>query len=77
MTVREKFLIKLYELSKHELILLDRYEVGKELNLSKEEIDSVVDELSDTGRIKRIEGTKIMLGPKEKELLDSEWRRVE
>jgi CTP-dependent riboflavin kinase len=77
MTVREKFLIKLYELSKQELILIDRYEVGKELKLSKEETDAVVDELDDRGRIKKIVGTKIVLGFNEKKILDSEWRRVE
>jgi hypothetical protein len=35
--VRDRFLIKLYHLSKGELTTIDRYEVGKELDLSNQE----------------------------------------
>ena len=74
--VRDRFLIKLYHLSKGELTNIDRYEVGKELDLSNQETDAIVDELSDIGRITKMVGTKIMLSLNEKKILDSEWRRV-
>ena len=74
--IRDRFLIKLYHLSKGELTTIDRYEVGKELDLSNQETDAIVDELSDTGRITKMVGTKIMLSLNEKKILDSEWRQV-
>jgi hypothetical protein len=74
--IRDQFLIKLYHLSKGELTTIDRYEVGKELNLPKEETDAIVDELSNRGRITTMAGTTIMLTLDEKNLLDTEWRRV-
>jgi hypothetical protein len=78
MTIREHFLRTLYDLSERELRAIDRYEVGKQLNLPKEEIDAIVNQLTDRGRITKITGsTKIMLGRKEKKILDSEWRQVE
>lgn len=75
--VRDQFLIKLYHLSKGELTTIDRYDIGKELELPNQETDAIVDELSDRGRITKMVGTKIMLSPNEKKILDSEWRRVE
>lgn len=78
MTIREHFLKVLYDLSERELRAIDRYEVGKQLNLSTEETDTIVDHLIDRGRITKIAGSsKIILRPKEKKILDSEWRRVE
>ena len=76
MSIREHFLTKLYHLSNRKLTPIDRYEVGKELKLPNQETDAIVDELSDRGRITKIEGTKIMLSLNEKKILDSEWRRV-
>jgi hypothetical protein len=76
MSIGEHFLTKLYHLTNRELTSIDRYEVGKELNLPKQETDAIVDELSDRGRITKIVGTKIMLSLNEKKILDSEWRRV-
>ena len=76
MSIGEHFLTKLYHLTNRELTPIDRYEVGKELNLPKQETDVIVDELSDIGRITKIVGTKIMLSLNEKKILDSEWRRV-
>jgi hypothetical protein len=76
MSIREHFLTKLYHLTNRELTPIDRYEVGKELNLPKQETDAIVDELSDRGRITKMLGTKIMLSLNEKKILDSEWRRV-
>jgi hypothetical protein len=56
---------------------LFRYDVGKELNLPKQETDAIVDALSDRGRITKLAGTtKIMVSPNGKKILDSEWRRV-
>jgi hypothetical protein len=78
MTIREHFLKTLYDLSKRELRANDRYELGKQLNLSKEETDAIVDQLIDRGRITKVAGSsKIMLDLKEKKILDSEWRQVE
>ena len=74
--IRDQFLIKLYHLSKGELTTIDRYEVGKELKLPKEETDAIVDELSNRGRITTMAGTTIMLTLDEKKILDTEWRRV-
>ena len=74
--VRDQFLIKLYHLSNRELTTIDRYEVGKELNLPKEETDAIVDELSNRGRITTMAGPTIMLTPDEKKILDTEWCRV-
>lgn len=71
--IRDQFLKKLYDLSNHELTTIDRYEVGKELNLPREEIDAIVDELSDIGRITTMAGPTIMLSPHEKKILDNEW----
>jgi hypothetical protein len=77
MTVLEHFLTKLYYLSNRELTSIDRYEVGKEFNLPKQETDAIVDELCKRERITKMSGIKIMLSPNEKKILDSEWRRVE
>ncbi|HKQ22309.1 MAG TPA: hypothetical protein VJS91_09740 [Nitrososphaeraceae archaeon] len=67
---------KLYHLSNRELTTIDRYEVGKELNLPKEETDAIVDELSNRGMITTMAGRTIMLTPDEKKILDTEWHRV-
>ena len=78
MTIPEHFLKALYDLSERELKAIDRYEVGKQLNLPKEETDAIVNLLIDRGRITKIAGSgEIMLDLKEKKILDSEWRQVE
>jgi hypothetical protein len=78
MTIPEHFLKTLYDLSERELRAIDRYEVGKQLNLPKEETDAIVNLLIDRGRITKIAGSdEIMLDLKEKKILDSEWRQVE
>ena len=78
MTTPEHFLKTLYDLSERELRAIDRYEVGKQLNLRNEETDAIVDLLIDRGRITKIAGSsKIMLDFKEKKILDSEWRKVD
>jgi hypothetical protein len=78
MTIPEHFLKTLYDLSERELKAIDRYEVGKQLNLPKEETDTIVNLLIDRGRITKIAGSgEIMLDLKEKKILDSEWRQVE
>lgn len=78
MTIPEHFLKTLYDLSERELRAIDRYEVGKQLNLPNEETDAIVNLLIDRGRITKIAGSsKIMLDLKEKKILDSEWHQVE
>lgn len=78
MTIPEHFLKTLYDLSERELKAIDRYEVGKQLNLPKEETDAIVNLLIDRGRITKIAGSgEIMLDLKEKKILDSEWCQVE
>jgi len=78
MTIPEHFLKTLYDLSERELKAIDRYEVGKQLKLPKEETDAIVNLLIDRGRITKIAGSdEIMLDLKEKKILDSEWRQVE
>jgi len=78
MTIPEHFLKTLYDLSERELRAIDRYKVGKQLNLPKEETDAIVNLLIDRGRITKIAGSgEIMLDLKEKKILDSEWRQVE
>jgi hypothetical protein len=78
MTIPEHFLKTLYDLSERELKAIDRYEVGKQLNLPKEETDAIVNLLIDRARITKIAGSgEIMLDLKEKKILDSEWRQVE
>lgn len=78
MTIPEHFLKTLYDLSERELRAIDRYEVGKQLNLPNEETDAIVNLLIDRGRITKIAGSdEIMLDLKEKKILDSEWRQVE
>ena len=67
---------KLYHISNRELTTIDRYEVGNELNLPKEETDAIVDELSNRGMITTMAGPTIMLTPDEKKILDTEWHRV-
>jgi len=78
MTIPEHFFKTLYDLSERELKAIDRYEVGKQLNLPKEETDAIVNLLIDRARITKIAGSgEIMLDLKEKKILDSEWRQVE
>jgi len=50
MTIPEHFLKTLYDLSERELKAIDRYEVGKQLNLPKEETDAIVNLLIDRAR---------------------------
>ena len=78
MTIPDHFLKALYDLSERELRAIDRYEVGKQLNLPKEETDAIVNLLINRGRIGKIAGSdEIILDFKEKKILDSEWRQVE
>jgi hypothetical protein len=68
----DEFLKKLYEMSEGHLTSFDRYEVGKKLGLDKEETDDIVEQLEATGRIVTAIGTKIVLSPRAKDMLDSE-----
>ncbi|MGI0032274.1 MAG: hypothetical protein ACRD97_03265 [Nitrososphaeraceae archaeon] len=59
-------------MSEGHLTPFDRYEVGKKLGLDKEETDDIVEQLEATGRIVTAIGTKIVLSPRAKDMLDSE-----
>ena len=54
-----------------ELRPIDRYEVGQELELDKLQTDHLVDQLSDIRMIEKIIGTKIILSPETKQVLDT------
>lgn len=68
----DEFLKKLSEMSEGHLTPFDRYEVGKKLGLDREETDDIVEQLEATGRIVTAIGTKIVLSPRAKDMLDSE-----
>jgi hypothetical protein len=70
--VSESFIEKLYEMSEGDLKTFDRYEVGQQLGLDKEQTDAVVEELYGKRQLRKIVGTKIVLTPPLKEVLDSE-----
>ena len=70
--VSESFIEKLYEMSEGDLKTFDRYEVGQQLGLDKEQTDAVVEELYGKRQLQKIVGTKIVLTPQLKEVLDSE-----
>jgi hypothetical protein len=65
------FLKKLYEMTEGQLQTIDRNEVGRVLGLDKEQTDHLVDQLSDIGMIKKVIGSKIILSPEAKEVLDA------
>ncbi len=65
------FLKKLYYLSEGDLRAIDQYEVGQELALDKLQTDHVVDQLSDILMVEKIIGSKIILSPEAKEVLDT------
>jgi hypothetical protein len=64
------FIDQLYEMSKGNLRTFDRYEVGKQLGLDREQTDAVVEELAGTRRIQKMVGTVVMLTPAEKKFFD-------
>jgi hypothetical protein len=55
------FLKKMYDLTGGELRIIIKYDVGEALGLSPEQTDKIVDELCDTGMIKKTEINKIVL----------------
>ena len=59
-------------MSEGDLKTFDRYEVGQQLGLDKEQTDAVVEELYGQRQLQKIVGTKIVLTPPLKEVLDSE-----
>lgn len=64
--ISEEFVDTLYEMSEGDLKIFDRYEVGQKLAL-----DAIVEELYSKRQIQKIPGTKIVLTPPEKEVLDN------
>jgi hypothetical protein len=67
----EEFIDRLYEMAEGDLKTFDRYEVGQELGLDNEQTDAVVEELYGKRQLQKIPGTKIVLTPPAKEVLES------
>ncbi|MDW0169998.1 MAG: hypothetical protein QOA19_02420 [Nitrososphaeraceae archaeon] len=67
----EEFIDRLYEMAEGDLKTFDRYEVGQELGLDREQTDAVVEELYGKRQLQKIPGTKIVLTPPVKEVLES------
>jgi hypothetical protein len=55
------FLRKLYEMSNGEYKIFDRYRVRSEVGLSNSQTDDIIDDLHNTGLIKKIAETKILM----------------
>ena len=55
------FLKKIYDLTGGELRIINQYQVGEGLALSSKQTDKIVDQLSDSGMIKKIARNKIIL----------------
>ncbi len=55
------FLKKIYDLTGGELRIVNQYQVGEGLALSSKQTDKIVDQLSDSGMIKRTARNKIIL----------------
>jgi hypothetical protein len=72
--VSEQFIDKLYGMSEGELKTFDRYEIGLQLGLDKEQTDALVEELRAKRRIQKLAGPVIILTPQEKEVLDNKKR---
>jgi hypothetical protein len=69
-TAAESFVEQLYEMSGAKLKAFNRYKVGYQIGLDREQTDAVVEELAVERRIKKMEGMKIMLTPEEKNFID-------
>lgn len=67
----EEFIDILYEMAEGDLKTFDRYKVGQELGLDREQTDAVVEELYGKRQLQKIPGTKIVLTPLVKEVLES------
>lgn len=67
----EEFIDRLYEMAEGDLKTFDRYEVGQELGLDREQTDAVVEELYGKRQLQKIPGTKIVLTQPVKEVLES------
>lgn len=67
----ESFVEQLYEMSGGNLKPFDRYEVGYQIGLKRDQTDTIVDELAVERRIQKMEGTVVMLTPEEKNFIDN------
>ena len=56
-----QFLKKIYDLTSGELRIINQYQVGEGLALSSKQTDKIVDQLSDSGMIKKTARNKIIL----------------
>jgi hypothetical protein len=57
----DEFLRKLYEMSRGEYMIFDRYKVGRIVGVSDSQTDDIVDDLYNMGLLKKIGATKILL----------------
>ena len=57
----DEFLKKLYEMSGGDYKIIERYKVGKEIDMPNRQVDDIVDDLDNMGLIKKIGETKILL----------------
>ena len=67
----DTFLDQLYEMSQGNLTPFDRYEVGYQIGLDKDQTDAVVEELAAERKIQKMTGTVVMLTLEEKRVLDN------
>jgi hypothetical protein len=64
----DSFVDQLYEMSEgRKSKPFDRYEVGNQLGLDREQTDAVVQELAGTYRIQKMTGTVVMFNSRRKE----------
>lgn len=55
------FLKKIYDLTGGELRIINQYQIGEGLSLSSKQTDKILDQLSDSGMIKKTARNKIIL----------------
>lgn len=57
----DEYLEKLYEMSGAEYKIFDKYKVGREVGISNNQTDDIVDDHHNMGLVKKIGTTKILL----------------
>ncbi|MGV8106597.1 MAG: hypothetical protein ACP5OH_02370 [Nitrososphaerota archaeon] len=67
----DEFLKKLYEMSGGDYKIIERYKVGKEIDMPNTQLDDIVDDLDNMGLIKKIGETKILLTFEGKEQVET------
>ena len=67
----DEFLKKLYEMSRGDYKIIERYKVGKEIDMPNTQVDDIVDDHDNIGLIKKIGETKILLTFEGKEQVET------